>query len=170
MAFDRVTFFLVAVALAGVLGLGFVGFSPNRILTPKAIALWNADTPAWGAAIGAGFALLITGALWRPRAAGEVVTLAGAVLLLLADFAAAGATQFGSGWAWLAVKDGKLIVTKTPNGENPLVHGATPVLGCDVWEHSYYIDYRNRRPDYLKAFLDHLVNWEYVEELLLAAK
>ncbi len=91
MAFDRVTFFLVVVALAGVLGLGFVGFSPNRILTPKAIALWNADTPAWGAAMGAGFALLVAGALWRPRAAGAVVTLAGAVLLLLADFAAAGA-------------------------------------------------------------------------------
>ena len=81
------------------------------------------------------------------------------------DFAAAGAGQFGSGWAWLSVKNGKLEVSKTPNGENPLVHGATPILGVDVWEHSYYIDYRNRRPDYLKAFVDHLVNWEYVESL-----
>jgi len=60
---------------------------------------------------------------------------------------------------------GKLAISKTPNGENPLVHGATPILGCDVWEHSYYIDYRNRRPDYLKAFVDHLVNWDYVDEL-----
>ena len=82
------------------------------------------------------------------------------------DFAAAGVGQFGSGWCWLAVKNGKLEISKTPNGENPLVHGATPILGCDVWEHSYYIDYRNRRPDYLKAFLDHLVNWEYVDQLL----
>ena len=81
------------------------------------------------------------------------------------DFLAAGAGQFGSGWAWLTFKDGKLEVTKTPNGENPLVHGATPILGVDVWEHSYYIDYRNRRPDYLKAFVDHLVNWEYVDDL-----
>ena len=81
------------------------------------------------------------------------------------DFIQAGVTQFGSGWAWLAVKDGKIIISKTPNGENPLVHGATPILGVDVWEHSYYIDYRNRRPDYLKAFVDNLVNWEYVEEL-----
>lgn len=81
------------------------------------------------------------------------------------DFIQAGVTQFGSGWAWLAVKDGKVIVSKTPNGENPLVHGATPILGVDVWEHSYYIDYRNRRPDYLKAFVDNLINWEYVEEL-----
>ena len=62
------------------------------------------------------------------------------------DFTQAGITQFGSGWCWLAVKDGKIVVMKTPNGENPLVHGAKPILGCDVWEHSYYIDYRNRRP------------------------
>ena len=85
------------------------------------------------------------------------------------DFAQAGVTQFGSGWCWLAVKDGKITVTKTPNGENPLVHGGKPILGCDVWEHSYYIDYRNRRPDYLKAFLDHLVNWDHVDEMYDAA-
>jgi superoxide dismutase, Fe-Mn family len=86
------------------------------------------------------------------------------------QFVQAGVGQFGSGWAWLAVEGGKLKVTKTPNGENPLVHGGIPVLGCDVWEHSYYIDYRNRRPDYLKAFLDHLVNWDYVAELYSKAK
>jgi superoxide dismutase, Fe-Mn family len=85
------------------------------------------------------------------------------------EFVQAGVGQFGSGWAWLAVKDGKIVVMKTPNGENPLVHGGTPILGCDVWEHSYYIDYRNRRPDYIKAFLDHLVNWEYVAEMYKAA-
>ncbi len=85
------------------------------------------------------------------------------------DFINAGATQFGSGWAWLALKDGKLEVMKTPNGENPLVHGAVPLLGVDVWEHSYYIDYRNARPKYLEAFFDQLVNWEYVAELLDAA-
>ena len=80
-------------------------------------------------------------------------------------FIEAGKTQFGSGWAWLTLKDGKLEVTKTPNGENPLVHGGTPILGVDVWEHSYYIDYRNARPKYLEAFVDNLINWEYVEEL-----
>jgi len=80
-------------------------------------------------------------------------------------FIEAGKTQFGSGWAWLTFKDGKLEVTKTPNGENPLVHGGTPLLGVDVWEHSYYIDYRNARPKYLEAFVDNLINWEYVEEL-----
>lgn len=82
------------------------------------------------------------------------------------DFIQAGTTQFGSGWAWLAVKDGKLEVTKTPNGENPLMHGSQPILGCDVWEHSYYIDFRNARPAYLESFIDNLVNWEYVESLI----
>ena len=77
-------------------------------------------------------------------------------------FIQAGTTQFGSGWAWLAVNNGKLVVTKSANASNPLVDGMKPILGCDVWEHSYYIDYRNRRPDYLKAFLDNLVNWEFV--------
>ena len=77
------------------------------------------------------------------------------------EFGAAGAGQFGSGWAWLAVKDGKLEIMKTPNGENPLVHGASPILGVDVWEHSYYIDYRNARPKYLEHFWK-LVNWEFV--------
>ncbi len=82
-----------------------------------------------------------------------------------ADFIAAGVGQFGSGWAWVAVKDGKLEIMKTPNGENPVVHGAKPILGVDVWEHSYYIDYRNARPKYLEAFVDNLINWDYVAEL-----
>jgi Fe-Mn family superoxide dismutase len=82
-----------------------------------------------------------------------------------ADFIQAGVSQFGSGWCWIAMRDGKLTITKTPNGENPLVHGATPILGCDVWEHSYYIDYRNVRPKYLEAFVDNLINWDYVLEL-----
>ncbi len=82
-----------------------------------------------------------------------------------ADFVAAGTTQFGSGWAWLSVKDGKLEISKTPNGESPLIHGASPILGVDVWEHSYYIDYRNARPKYLEAFVDSLINWDYVLEM-----
>ena len=81
-------------------------------------------------------------------------------------FIQAGTTQFGSGWAWLAIDNGKLVVTKSTNASNPLVDGMKPILGCDVWEHSYYIDYRNKRPDYLKAFLDNLVNWEFVASQL----
>lgn len=86
-----------------------------------------------------------------------------------ADFVAAGVGQFGSGWAWLAVKNGKIEIMKTPNGENPLMHGASPILGVDVWEHSYYIDYRNARPKYLEAFVDNLVNWDHVAEMYEAA-
>ena len=81
------------------------------------------------------------------------------------DFIQAGVTQFGSGWCWIAKKDGKLAIMKTANGENPLMHGASPILGCDVWEHSYYIDYRNLRPKYLEAFVDNLINWDYVDEM-----
>jgi Fe-Mn family superoxide dismutase len=79
------------------------------------------------------------------------------------QFKTAGVTQFGSGWAWLAVQGDQLKVVKTPNGENPLVHGMRPILGIDVWEHAYYVDYENRRPEYVAAFLNQLVNWSEVE-------
>ena len=79
------------------------------------------------------------------------------------DFCAAGAGQFGAGWCWLVKdKDGSLKVTKTENGVNPLCFGQIALLGCDVWEQSYYIDFRNKRPAYLTYFLDQLVNWENV--------
>ena len=79
------------------------------------------------------------------------------------QFINAGVTQFGSGWAWLVAKDGKLEIMKTPNAENPFVHGATPIICCDVWEHAYYIDYRNLRPKFLEVFIDNLANWEFAE-------
>ena len=80
-----------------------------------------------------------------------------------ADFCAAGAGQFGAGWCWLVKDtDGSLKITKTENGVNPLCFGQVALLGCDVWEHSYYIDFRNKRPAYLTNFLDQLVNWESV--------
>ncbi len=78
------------------------------------------------------------------------------------DFINAGIGQFGSGWCWLVLKNEKLEIMKTPNAENPIVHNSVPLLGCDVWEHSYYVDFKNRRPDYLKSFIDNLVNWEKV--------
>ncbi len=87
------------------------------------------------------------------------------------EFKAAGVSQFGSGWAWLVLgSDGKLKVTKTPNGSNPLATGEGKVLlGCDVWEHSYYLDFRNRRPDYLQNWLDKIANYEFAEAQLKAA-
>ena len=82
-------------------------------------------------------------------------------------FADAGTTQFGSGWAWLIVRDGKLEVRKTLNAETPLTEdGAVPLLTMDVWEHAYYLDFQNRRPDYIETFLDKLVNWDFAAENL----
>ncbi|MFZ1781407.1 MAG: superoxide dismutase [Enterococcus aquimarinus] len=86
-----------------------------------------------------------------------------------AKFKAAATTRFGSGWAWLVLKDGKLEITSTPNQDSPLMEGLTPILGLDVWEHAYYLNYRNVRPDYVDAFWN-VVNWDKVNELYLAAK
>ena len=83
------------------------------------------------------------------------------------QFKQAGITQFGSGWCWLSLNNDKLVVTKTANAANPLIENMKPLLGCDVWEHSYYIDYRNRRPEYLDKFVDNLIDWEFVESLLI---
>ncbi|DBB16445.1 hypothetical protein WJX82_006284 [Trebouxia sp. C0006] len=97
----------------------------------------------------------------------------GSVDEMKTKFNAAGAARFGSGWAWLAVKDGKLIVTSTPNQDNPLMQVADdpsiPILGLDVWEHAYYLKYQNRRPEYISAFWN-VVNWEQVTENFTAAK
>ncbi|MCT7950505.1 superoxide dismutase [Ancylothrix sp. C2] len=85
------------------------------------------------------------------------------------EFKTAAATQFGSGWAWLVLDNGTLKVTKTPNAENPVVHGKTPLLTLDVWEHAYYLDFQNKRPDFISNFLDKLVNWDFVAENLAKA-
>jgi superoxide dismutase, Fe-Mn family len=82
------------------------------------------------------------------------------------DFAQAGVTQFGSGWAWLVVEGGKLKLVKTPNAETPMTKGQTPLLTIDVWEHAYYLDYQNRRPDHVNAVIDKLLNWSFAEENL----
>jgi Fe-Mn family superoxide dismutase len=81
-----------------------------------------------------------------------------------AQFADAAATQFGSGWAWLVLKGGKLAITKTANADTPMAHGEVALLTIDVWEHAYYVDFRNARPAYITTFLDSLVNWDFVAE------
>ena len=85
------------------------------------------------------------------------------------QFAKAGATRFGSGWAWLSASGGKLTVESTPNQDSPLMEGRTPVLGLDVWEHAYYLNYQNRRPDYIAAFWN-VVNWNEVARRFAEAK
>lgn len=108
---------------------------------------------------------------------GELATAIDAAFGTFADFKAAfakaGATQFGSGWAWLCVKDGKLEVCGTPNQDNTLMPGVgcggTPILGMDVWEHAYYLHYQNRRPDYIEAFFN-VINWDEVARRFAEAK
>ncbi|KAB2391912.1 superoxide dismutase [Mn] [Bacillus cereus] len=85
------------------------------------------------------------------------------------EFAKAGATRFGSGWAWLVVNNGELEVTSTPNQDSPLTEGKTPVIGLDVWEHAYYLNYQNRRPDYIGAFWN-VVDWNTAEKRYQEAK
>jgi superoxide dismutase, Fe-Mn family len=89
------------------------------------------------------------------------------------EFSKAATTRFGSGWAWLSVKDGELFISSTPNQDNPLmdvdgIKTGTPILGLDVWEHAYYLHYQNRRPDYIGAFFN-VINWSFVEKLYTAA-
>lgn len=83
-----------------------------------------------------------------------------------AEFKQAATTQFGSGWAWLVLDGGKLKVVKTANADLPLAHKQTALLTIDVWEHAYYLDYQNRRPDFIQAYLDHLVNWDFANKNL----
>ena len=85
------------------------------------------------------------------------------------EFEAAGAARFGSGWAWLVLNNGELEVVSTPNQDNPVTYGQTPLLGVDVWEHAYYLKYQNKRPEYLKAFWN-VVNWDKVTEIYNANK
>jgi len=82
------------------------------------------------------------------------------------EFKAAGATQFGSGWAWLVLEKGELQIVKTANADTPIAHDQLPLLTVDVWEHAYYLDYQNRRPDYLNTFLEKLVNWDFANACL----
>ena len=93
--------------------------------------------------------------------ADKIKSAFGGVDKLKEELKQAAVGQFGSGWAWLVLDRGELKVRKTPNAMNPLVEGQTPVLTVDVWEHAYYLDYQNRRPDFVQALLDNLVNWDF---------
>jgi len=85
------------------------------------------------------------------------------------QFKAAAVGQFGSGWAWLVVEKGELKIVKTANADSPIAHGQTPLLTVDVWEHAYYLDFQNRRPDFVQTFLDNLVNWDFAAANLASA-
>ena len=117
---------------------------------------WNSMSPNGGGAP--------TGAI-----ADKIKADFGSIETFVEEFKTAGATQFGSGWAWLVLEDGKLKVTKTGNAGTPMTEGQTAILTMDVWEHAYYLDFQNRRPDYIATFLDKLVNWDFANQNLANA-
>jgi len=102
-----------------------------------------------------------------PKLEKKIIEDFGGVEKFKSDFKQAGITQFGSGWCWLSLNNDKLVVSKTANAANPLIENMKPILGCDVWEHSYYVDYRNRRPEYLDKFIENLIDWEFVDSILI---
>ncbi len=113
--------------------------------------------------------LLKKGVAARGKLVDAIVQQWGTLEKFQAEFNAAAATRFGSGWAWLVLDKGELAITSTANQDNPLSEGKTPVLGLDVWEHAYYLKYQNKRPDYIAAFWN-IVNWEQAEKNYEAAQ
>jgi Fe-Mn family superoxide dismutase len=117
---------------------------------------------------------------WLSLAAGGASSIPGEIAKLIdsdlggmdkfkKDFVAEGMGQFGSGWVWLVLDQGKLAIAKSGNADTPITEGKTVLLTCDVWEHAYYIDYRNGREKFLNAFVDHMINWEHAAEVYAAA-
>lgn len=133
------------------------GKPEDRVLFNQAGQHWNHSLFWLGMKKGGGGN--IPGALEK-----QIVADFGSVERFMQEFKAACIAQFGSGWAWLVFNGEKLAITKTGNADTPLTDGHAALLTCDVWEHSYYIDYRNLRPRYVDAFLEGLVNWEAVAE------
>ena len=134
--------------------------------SPEKVPLFNAAAQAWN-----------HGFYWksmRPKGGGaptgplapKIDAAFGGYDAFKKAFAEAALGQFGSGWAWLVTSGDQLKILKTANADTPIIHGVTPLLTIDVWEHAYYLDYQNRRADYVSAWLDHLVNWEFAAENL----
>lgn len=136
--------------------------SSKTVLFNNAAQAWN-HTFYWNSMKPGG------GGLPNGELANKINADFGSFETFVEEFKKAGATQFGSGWAWLVLDGDKLKVTKTLNAENPLTANQVPLLTMDVWEHAYYLDYQNKRPDYISEFINHLINWEFAAQNLAAA-
>jgi Fe-Mn family superoxide dismutase len=150
---------------------GYVGLPLEEIIrksaqVPEQAAVFNNAAQAWNHAFY--WQCIKPGGGGKPT--GEIAERIdrelGGYTRFVEAFKSAGATQFGSGWAWLVLNYGELQIIKTANADTPIAHGLTPLLTVDVWEHAYYLDYQNRRPDYLTAFVEQLINWDFVNRQL----
>jgi len=145
--------------------------SPEAIIKktandPKQIAIFNNVAQAWNHSFYWNCMKQGGGKTPNGPVAERIKTDFGSFEKFVEEFKAAGATQFGSGWAWLVIDGDKLKVVKTPNADTPIAHNMTPILTMDVWEHAYYLDFQNRRPDYIAAFIENLINWDFVNKCL----
>jgi len=130
------------------------GDSAKAGIFNNAAQVWN-HTFYWKSLKGGG------GGAPTGAVAAKIISTWGSYEKFAEELKNAGATQFGSGWAWLILEGGQLKVTKTANADTPIAHGQKPLLTIDVWEHAYYLDYQNRRPDYLAAVIGKLINWDF---------
>jgi len=133
---------------------------------PKQIAIFNNVAQAWNHSFFWNCMKKGGGKAPSGEIAERVKSDLGGYEKFVEEFKNAGATQFGSGWAWLALDGGKLKIIKTANADNPIAHNMKPLLTMDVWEHAYYLDYQNRRPDFIAAFIGNLINWDFVNSQL----
>jgi superoxide dismutase, Fe-Mn family len=136
-----------------------VGDSSKEGIFNNAAQVWN-HTFYWHSISPSG------GGIPTGNIAEKIKTDFGGFEKFVEEFKNAGLTQFGSGWAWLILKEGKLEVTKTSNADTPFAHGLKPLVTVDVWEHAYYLDYQNKRVEYIENFIKNLINWEFADSLL----
>jgi superoxide dismutase, Fe-Mn family len=136
-----------------------VGDSSKEGIFNNAAQVWN-HTFYWHSISPSG------GGIPTGNIAEKIKTDFGGFEKFVEEFKNAGLTQFGSGWAWLILKEGKLEVTKTSNADTPFAHGLKPLVTMDVWEHAYYLDYQNKRVEYIENFIKNLINWEFADSLL----
>ena len=147
-------------------GLKIEDIVRRTVKDPKQVAIFNNAAQVWNHTF-----------YWHSMRPGGGGTPTGAISekinldlggydAFIEKFKTAAITQFGSGWVWLVIKDGKLDILKTSNADTPIAHEVEPLLTVDVWEHAYYLDYQNRRGDYLDAFIKNLINWEFVNSII----
>ncbi len=139
----------------------------RAVADPSKMALFNNAAQVWNHSFYWNCMKPGGGGAASGRIADQIAVAFGGYEKFAEQFKNAAMTQFGSGWAWLVLKDGRLEISKTGNADTPMAHGVKPLLTIDVWEHAYYLDYQNRRGDYIDAFLKHLVNWDFVNSRLV---